>query len=63
LRPDQQATPEEIITWCEPLLPRFMVPRYIEFMEKLPKSASEKIQKLALKKQGLTPGTWDRQKR
>ncbi len=62
LRPDQQVTPEEIIAWCEPLLPKFMVPRYIEFMEKLPKSASEKIQKLALKKQGLTPGTWDRQK-
>jgi len=60
LRPGHQVPPEEIIAWCEPRLPKFMVPRYIEFMEKLPKSASEKIQKLTLKKEGITPGTWDR---
>jgi len=62
LRPGQKVTPEEIITWCESSLPKFMIPRYIEFMEKLPKSASEKVQKVALKEQGITPSTWDRQK-
>lgn len=61
LRPGQKVTPEEIIAWCEPRLPKFMVPRYIEFMESLPKSASEKVQKVALKERGLTPNTWDRQ--
>jgi crotonobetaine/carnitine-CoA ligase len=63
LRPSQTVTPEEIIAWCEPRLPKFMVPRYIEFMEKLPKSASEKVQKVALKEQGLTSNTWDRRRR
>ncbi len=62
LRPNQKVVPEEIIAWCEPRLPKFMIPRYIEFMENLPKSASEKIQKVALKERGLTPNTWDRQK-
>lgn len=62
LHPSQSVTPEEIISWCEPRLPKFMVPRYIEFMEKLPKSASEKVQKVALKDCSLTPDTWDRQK-
>jgi len=62
LRPGQDVTPEEIITWCEQRLPKFMVPRYIELMEKLPKSASEKVQKVALKERGLTLNTWDRQK-
>lgn len=62
VRPGQKVTPEEIIAWAEPRLPKFMVPRYIEFMEALPKSASEKIQKIALKKRGVTPNTWDRQK-
>lgn len=61
LRPGQKVTPEEIIAWCEPRLPKFMIPRYIEFMESLPKSASEKVQKVALKERGLTPNTWDRQ--
>jgi crotonobetaine/carnitine-CoA ligase len=59
-RPASTASPEEIITLCESKLPRFMVPRYIEFMEELPKTASEKVQKVALKKRGLTPETWDR---
>ena len=62
LRPDQNVTPEEIIARCESSLPKFMIPRYIEFMERLPKSASEKVQKVALKERGLTPETWDRQK-
>jgi len=62
LRPDRNVTPEEIIAWCEPRLPKFMIPRYIEFMESLPKSASEKVQKVVLKERGLTPNTWDRQK-
>jgi crotonobetaine/carnitine-CoA ligase len=63
LRTDRTVKPEEIIAWCEPRLPKFMVPRYIEFMEQLPKSSSEKIQKLILKKQGITPNTWDKQKK
>ena len=61
LRPGQKVTHEEIIAWCEPRLPKFMLPHYIEFMENLPKSASEKVQKVALKELGLTPNTWDRQ--
>ena len=62
LRPDQEVTPEEIIAWCESRLPKFMVPRYLEFVENLPRSASEKIQRILLKEQGLTPNTWDRRK-
>lgn len=62
LRPAQNITPEEMIAWCESRLPKFMVPRYFEFMEKLPKSASEKIQRTVLKERGLTPNTWDRKK-
>ena len=62
LHPSRSVTPDELISWCEPRLPKFMVPRYIEFMETLPKSASEKVQKVALKDRGLTPDTWDRQK-
>ena len=62
LHPGHKVTPEEIIAWCKSRLPKFMMPRYIEFMEKLPKSASEKVQKFALTERGLTPDTWDRQK-
>lgn len=53
---------EDVVAWCEARLPKFLIPRYIEFMENLPKSASEKVQKVVLKERGLTPATWDRQK-
>jgi crotonobetaine/carnitine-CoA ligase len=62
LRHGQKVSADEIIAWCEARLPKFMIPRYIAFMGKLPKSASEKVQKLALKERGLSPKTWDRQK-
>ena len=62
LKPSLTLSQKEIVAWCEPRLPKFLIPRYIEFMEKLPKSASEKVQKGVLKERGLTPATWDRQK-
>ena len=63
LRLSNTITPDEIIAWCEARLPKFLIPRYIEFLEKLPKSASEKVQKGVLKERGLTPATWDKQKK
>ena len=62
LKPSRTLSYEEIVSWCESRLPKFLIPRYIEFMEKLPKSASEKVQKGVLKERGLTPATWDSQK-
>ena len=54
--------PEELFAWCQAKLPKFMMPRYIEFVEELPKSASEKIQKTLLKERGITSSTWDAKK-
>jgi len=45
------------------LLPRmahFMVPRYVRTLPALPKTATNKIQKVALRSEGITPDTWDR---
>ncbi|MFC1534042.1 hypothetical protein ACFL7M_11830 [Thermodesulfobacteriota bacterium] len=40
----------EIISLCEKNLARFKKPRYIEFIDELPKNASGKILKLDLRK-------------
>ena len=55
LYPGYKVTPEEVITWCESKLSKFMMPRYIEFMEKLPKSASEKVQKGCSQRAWINP--------
>jgi len=58
----QEITPQLIIEWCERNLPSFMVPRYIEFMENLPKTPNEKVKKKVLRESGLNEFTWDRVK-
>lgn len=41
-------------------LPYFAVPRYVRVMDSLPRTPSYRVQKDALRKQGLTADIWDR---
>jgi crotonobetaine/carnitine-CoA ligase len=50
----------DLIDFLEPRMPRFMVPRFIAIVDELPKTETEKIRKSALRDQGVTPETWDR---
>jgi crotonobetaine/carnitine-CoA ligase len=49
-----------LVEFVEPLLPRFMVPRYVEFAEALPKTPTQKVRKAELRELGITTATWDR---
>lgn len=60
LRPGQSVSAAGLIAFLEPRMPYFMVPRYIEFFEQLPKTPTEKIQKQLLRDRGLTVQTYDR---
>ena len=60
LNDGQSADPEEICAWAEKQLPAFMVPRYIDFVDELPQTATEKVRKKVLREQGVTETTWDR---
>jgi crotonobetaine/carnitine-CoA ligase len=42
---DPDLDPHEYHAWLQEKLPRFMVPRYLEVRDELPKSPSEKVQK------------------
>jgi crotonobetaine/carnitine-CoA ligase len=42
-------------------MPYFMVPRYIRFVPALPKTPTERVQKVTLREQGVTPDTFDRE--
>jgi len=50
----------EVIEWCKGRIPGFAIPRYIEFMDELPKTPTERVQKNKLRIAGVTPETWDR---
>ena len=62
LQPDKQMTPEELLDFCQGKMAYFMIPRYIDFVEKLPKSEVHRIMKRFLKDQGVTENTYDREK-
>jgi len=52
--------PEGLIAWCDARMPAHMVPRYLEAMDALPQTPSEKVKKKDLRERGVTPATWDR---
>lgn len=60
LKPGQSLSPEELITFCDKNMAFYMIPRYVEFCDKLPKTPTEKIEKHVLKDQGVNAKTWDR---
>ena len=53
--------PSEFLDWCVPRMPRHMVPRYLEFVDELDKTASGKIRKQAIRDAGVSSETWDRE--
>lgn len=50
LKPGENATPEEIIEFCKKNLVKYKVPKYVEFVEELPKSAVGKILRKELRR-------------
>lgn len=56
----EQVTAEEVRRWCDEHIPAFAVPRYLRFVDELPKTPSQRVQKAELRKLGVTPDTHDR---
>ena len=50
-----------LLDYCAAHIPRFAVPRYIEAVEAVAKTATGKIQKEPLRQAGITSRTWDRE--
>lgn len=59
IRPGHTLAFEALLSHVEKRLPAFMVPRYIEFLDALPKTPTEKVLKVDLRKDSLNAKTWD----
>ncbi|HET7654669.1 MAG TPA: AMP-binding protein [Acidimicrobiales bacterium] len=54
--------PAGLIEFLEPRMPRFMVPRYVEIVDALPKTdATMRTRKVELRDRSVTASTWDRE--
>ncbi len=49
LKPDQHTNADELITFCRDRMAHFKAPKSVEFVDDLPKTATGKIQKFALR--------------
>ena len=54
--------PEALLDWCAPRMPRYAVPRFVEFVTDIERTASGKVRKQALRDGGITGRTWDRER-
>ena len=58
---DEPPDPAELIHWLAERMPYFMVPTYIRFVDSLPKTPTERVQKVKLREEGITADTFDRE--
>lgn len=57
---EEPVSAEEIWDWCGSKVPAFAVPRFLRFVDELPKTPSQRVQKAKLRERGITPDTVDR---
>ncbi|KSQ25033.1 ATP-dependent acyl-CoA ligase [Pseudomonas aeruginosa] len=62
LREGSTLSEEELCRWAIERVPYYVVPRYIEFRNELPRSPVGRILKYRLRDEGVTESTWDRVK-
>ncbi|WP_428339015.1 AMP-binding protein [Mycobacterium sp.] len=51
--------PAELIEFCRDRIPKFQIPRYVRIVADLPMTATARVAKYQLRKEGVTADTWD----
>lgn len=57
----EKASPEDVWEWCRSRIPGFAIPRYLRFVDELPKTPSQRVQKAELRRLGVTSDAHDRE--
>lgn len=57
--PDSGFEPADFLGWAQLNLPRYMVPRYVEVVDELPRTPTQRIEKYRLRESARSPRTWD----
>ncbi|MBP2367790.1 AMP-binding protein [Pseudonocardia parietis] len=59
-QPGAAPTPEQLLDHCQEQMAYFAVPRFVRFLDELPKTPSQRVQKFRLREDGVTADNWDR---
>ncbi len=60
-RPGHAVDPAALAAHCAAGMAAYMVPRYVEVLDALPRTPTEKVEKYRLAERGVTAATWDRE--
>jgi carnitine-CoA ligase len=60
-KPGSNPSEADLIRFCEPRLPYFAIPSFLEFLDDLPRTENGKIQKFQLRERGVVATTWSRE--
>ena len=60
--PGATLDPKGLMQHCADNMAYFMVPRYVDVVDEIPRTGTLRVQKAEMKKQGVTDSTWDREK-
>ncbi len=60
-KPGRAIDLKDLMRYCAENMAYFMVPRYVDMVEEIPKTETLRVIKNELKKQGVTERTWDRE--
>ncbi len=59
LKEGKDLNPNELIEFLKPIMPKFMIPRFVRFRDSLPKTPTNRVQKVKLREEGIAKDTWD----
>lgn len=59
LKPAAEVTAEELCGFINDNAPHYFVPRYLEFVDSVPMTPTNKVQKYVLRDAGVSESTWD----
>jgi crotonobetaine/carnitine-CoA ligase len=62
VKPDMELDLKDLIRHCAENMAYFMVPRYIDIVDDIPRTETMRVKKGDMKKRGVTERTWDREK-
>jgi crotonobetaine/carnitine-CoA ligase len=60
VRPGADLDAAAVLDHCQGKIAAFAVPRFVRFMDGLPRNHAERVQKVELRAAGITADTWDR---
>jgi crotonobetaine/carnitine-CoA ligase len=62
LKQDMTISAADLLDFCQPRMSYFSVPRFVDFVDRLPLTENGKVQKYKLIAAGVTTTTWDRER-